>query len=167
MGRAIGGHQLPHRGATDEWLTPPEIFGCLGEFDLDPCSPVNRPWPTAAKHYTIDDDGLSKKWEGRVWLNPPYGPETGKWLARLANHRNGIALIFARTETAMFFRHVWRRADALRFIEGRLHFHHPDGHRAKGNAAGPSVLVAYGKVNVENIEFCMIPGQFIRLRGDR
>ena len=30
----------------DEWLTPPEIIKSLGEFDLDPCSPINRPWAT-------------------------------------------------------------------------------------------------------------------------
>jgi hypothetical protein len=37
----------------DEWLTPPEIIKSLGEFDLDPCSPINRPWDTAKNHYTI------------------------------------------------------------------------------------------------------------------
>ena len=64
----------------DEWLTPPEIIKALGEFDLDPCSPVNRPWDTAKKHFTKFDDGLNKEWDGRVWVNPPYGRETFKWL---------------------------------------------------------------------------------------
>jgi len=27
----------------DEWLTPPYIIKALGEFDLDPCAPINRP----------------------------------------------------------------------------------------------------------------------------
>lgn len=36
------------RADTDEWLTPPQLLKCLGPFDLDPCSPVDRPWPTAA-----------------------------------------------------------------------------------------------------------------------
>lgn len=49
----------------DEWLTPPEITRALGSFDLDPCSPINRPWPTAEKHLTILDDGLSREWFGR------------------------------------------------------------------------------------------------------
>ena len=30
-----------------EWLTPPYVLDALGEFDLDPCSPVVRPWDTA------------------------------------------------------------------------------------------------------------------------
>ena len=81
----------------DEWLTPPEIIKALGSFELDPCSPINRPWDTAAKHYTIEDNGLSLPWHGRVWMNPPYGDATEMWMQRLAEHGNGIALIFART----------------------------------------------------------------------
>lgn len=55
----------------DEWLTPPHILEALGRFDLDPCAPINRPWPTADKHYTVNDKGLTQRWEGRVFCNPP------------------------------------------------------------------------------------------------
>jgi hypothetical protein len=48
-----------------DWLTPPEIIKALGEFDLDPCSPVDRPWDTAKKHYTILDNGLRQEWGGQ------------------------------------------------------------------------------------------------------
>lgn len=123
----IGTHSLPNRGEKDEWLTPPEILTALGSFDLDPCSPVKRPWDTAKKHFTTNENGLTQNWAGRVWLNPPYGSETGKWLERLVNHGNGIALIFARTETEMFRRWVWERADSLFFFYGRLYFHHVSG----------------------------------------
>ena len=57
----------------DEWLTPPEIIKALGDFDLDPCSPINRPWNTAKNHFNINDNGLMQNWFGRVWCNPPYG----------------------------------------------------------------------------------------------
>jgi hypothetical protein len=137
---------------NDEWLTPPQVIHALGEFDLDPCAPIKRPWDMAREHYTIMDNGLAKPWNGRVWLNPPYGQETGKWLARLADHGNGIALVFARTETRMFFEHVWPKADAVLFIDGRLHFHHADGTRAAANSGGPSVLIAYGLANVIALE---------------
>lgn len=89
-----------------EWLTPPEILAALGTFDLDPCAPIVRPWDTAGQHYTIEDNGLAQAWEGRVWLNPPFGAQASKWLARLAAHGNGIALIPARTETVMFYESV-------------------------------------------------------------
>ena len=59
---------------------------------------------------------------------------------------NGLALIFARTDTAMFFRHVWPRATAVLFLRGRLTFCYPDGTGSKAghNSGGPSCLVAYG-----------------------
>lgn len=161
--KGMGGHQSAAM-LTDEWLTPPEVIAALGEFDLDPCSPGDRrPWDTAKCHFDIAADGLRQPWDGRVWLNPPYGRETGDWLDRLADHGNGIALIFARTETDMFFRHVWERADAVLFLRGRLHFHHVDGRRAAANAGAPSCLVAYGERNVAALAGCGLAGQLIRL----
>ena len=164
MSKGIGGHHRAYEGRTDVWLTPPEILAALGEFDLDPCSPVDRPWPTAKQHYTEIDDGLKQEWFGKVFCNPPYGPETAIWMKKLADHGNGIALIFARTETKMFFESVWDRADAVLFIEGRLYFHYPNGERGKTNAGAPSVLIAYGKNNAEILKNCGIKGKYIDLR---
>ena len=80
---------------TVVWLTPPHILKALGEFDLDPCASLDRPWDTARNHYTVEDNGLVQPWEGRVWLNPPYGAGMDLWLNRLANHPGGgIALVF-------------------------------------------------------------------------
>ena len=158
----MGSHQS-HAMMTDEWLTPPEIIKALGEFDLDPCSPINRPWDTAKQHFTVEDDGYTKDWFGRVWCNPPYGKATEKWLLRLAAHGTGTALIFARTETKMFFNAVWSKASALLFFEGRLYFHHVDGTRAKANAGAPSVLVAYGQADAEVLKNCKLKGFFVPL----
>ena len=157
---AIGGHHS-HAMGKDEWLTPPEVLHALGAFDLDPCSPIHRPWPTAAQHYTVLDDGLKREWQGRVWCNPPYGKEAAAWLARCADHGNAMALIFARTETAMFCEQVWGKADGILFIAGRLHFHHVDGKRAAANSGAPSVLVAYGKQNARILQRCGIAGAYV------
>lgn len=148
----------------DEWLTPREIVNALGDFELDPCSPVKRPWATAQRYFTIETDGLKQRWFGRVWLNPPYGNETEQWMQRMAEHGNGIALIFARTETQTWFRCVWPVADAVFFFRGRLAFCHVDGHRAQTNAGAPSALVAYGSANVTAIENSKLDGILIRLR---
>ena len=134
---------------SDEWLTPPEILRPLGRFDLDPCAPIRRPWATAAQHYTVQDNGLSKPWHGRVWCNPPFGREAVKWLRRCVEHRNAIALVPARTETAMFFETVWGAADAVLFMRGRPHFHHVDGRRAPFNSGAPIALIAYGDENAK------------------
>ncbi len=161
--KGMGGHQS-HAMLKDEWLTPPAILAHLGPFDLDPCSPVTRPWSTAARHLTVIDDGLAHPWVGRVWCNPPYGAEAVKWLARLADHGDGVALIFARTETSAWIKQVWGRADAVLFIYGRLHFHHVDGTKAAANSGAPSALVAYGKRNAACLRACGIPGAFVPLR---
>lgn len=158
----MGGHHSALMG-KDEWLTPPEILRALGPFDLDPCAPIVRPWEMAAKHYTKLDNGLQQPWEGRVWCNPPYGLEAERWLARCADHGNAIALIFARTETEMFFSRVWEAADGLLFLRGRLYFHHVSGERAGANAGAPSVLVAYGKDNYEALWGSKIDGHRVRL----
>ena len=106
----------------DTWLTPPALVKALGKFDLDPCTPAAMPWRTASRMLSLerDGDGLSAEWSGRVWLNPPYGRETFRWLAKLAEHKNGIALIFARTDTKGFHDEVFRKARCLFFLRGRI-----------------------------------------------
>lgn len=136
------------QAATHTWLTPPEIISALGPFDLDPCAaPTPRPWPTARNHIELPADGFEAPWHGRVWCNPPFGAHTAAWLARMADHGNGVALVFARTDTSMFHRHVFGRAHAVMFLAKRPRFHHPDGSRATGNSGGPICLIAYGERN--------------------
>lgn len=162
MTGGVGSHERHGRGRI-EWLTPPQLIESLGEFDLDPCAAVGQPWRTAHRHYTVADDGLVQPWEGRVWLNPPYDHHARKWLERLSEHGNGIALIFARTETRTFFDTVWTRAHALLFLRGRLYFHRVDGSRPNMNCGAPSVLVAYGSNNREALLRVKDTGAFIDL----
>lgn len=156
----MGSHHSA-RAETDVWLTPLSIIQSLGSFDLDPCSPILRPWDTARKHYTILDNGLAHEWQGRVWLNPPYGRETWKWLARLKAHGNGIALIFARTETDAWFSHIWGKADAILFMRGRINFCLPDGRQSSKNCGAPLALIAYGSSNVQALRESSIEGYIV------
>jgi len=144
---SMSSHQSA-RAKQTEWLTPPWLLKTLGGFDLDPCAPVKRPWPTAASHYTVHDNGLRMPWQGRVWLNPPFGDEWPLWVARLIAHGDGIALLHARTETRAFFDLVWSHAQAVCFVKGRIHFHHVSGEQSKANSGAPICLAAYGKANV-------------------
>lgn len=153
---------------NDEWLTPPDLLRGLGTFDLDPCAPIERPWPMAQKHYTKEDDGLMLPWEGRVWLNPPYGRFTFVWLEKLANHGSGIALIFARTETNGFHSEVWSKAESIFFFRGRLRFHYASGEQG-GPANAPSCLVSYSPEDTEVIASArdsgIIKGKLVALCG--
>lgn len=67
-----------HSSATQEHYTPSDIIErarkLLGGFDLDPASCVEANKRVGARRiYTETDDGLSKPWTGRVFLNPPGG----------------------------------------------------------------------------------------------
>jgi hypothetical protein len=86
-------------------------------------------------------------------------------MGRLADHGDGIALIFARTETAAFFEHVWYRASAILFFRGRLTFHRPDGSLGDFNGGAPSCLVAYGAENARCIAELTDLGRYLPLDG--
>lgn len=137
-------HDRRTEASSDEWYTPPEVFEALGlRFDLDPAAPVGGvPWVPAARHFSKREDGLARPWDGRCWVNPPYGRTTADWLDRLAAHGDGLALVFARTDTRWFQRFA-SEATALCFIGGRLRFRRPDG-SAGDTAPSPSLLVAFG-----------------------
>lgn len=136
-------HERP-QATSVEWYTPPEVFEALAiSFDLDPAAPAGGvPWVPAERSLSQADDGLTQPWSGRVWLNPPYGHDTADWLDRLARHGDGLALVFARTDTR-WYQEIVRRATALCFVAGRLSFVRPDKSRA-GSAGAPSVLLAFG-----------------------
>jgi hypothetical protein len=161
INRGIGGHTKPGRGATNDWITPKYIIDALGPFDLDPCECLQQPWPCAREAYNVNHDGLKMPWFDRCWVNPPYGEEAWPFLERLASHRNGIGLIFGRTETKLFNAHVWQQADAILFLAGRLTFFKPDGQKGGGNSGGPSVLIAYGENNIEALRTCGLPGALV------
>lgn len=160
---------LAHRevSSTDEWFTPRSILEALGEFDLDPAAPIpsRRPWSTATLHYSTDDNGLVKPWDGRVWLNPPYDRyQIGKWLGRMAAHGNGIALVFARTDTAWFHDFIFPHASAILFLAGRVIFRDVRGKPSKWNPAAPSCLVAYSRSNADCLRKCGLKGKFVSLQ---
>lgn len=145
----------------EEWITPKYITDALGKLDLDVCAPITPPWPIATATYNINDDGLLQDWYGFVWCNPPYGTKTHIWLKKLHKHNNGIALIFARTDTRMFHDYVFN-ADAILFLKGRLSFHHVNGEKG-GTAGAPSCLVAYGKEAVERLKESNLNGKLVLL----
>lgn len=135
-------------GKSDTWLTPREIWTKLGTFNTDPACPEFIKDPIAGCCYSASDDGLKQRWRGRVWLNPPFNRyQRPKWMAKMADHGNGIMLIPAATETEAFRKYVWERADAVCFITGRPHFLNEQGVRAKANCGCSIVLVAYGQLN--------------------
>lgn len=147
----------------DEWLTPPHIFKPLQPFDLDVCQPIVPFWNIAPKGFNVNDDGLSQDWTGFIWCNPPYGTQTQLWMARMKEHNNGIALVFARTDTRMYHDFIFT-ADAILFIKGRLSFYDVNGNKG-GTAGAPSCLVAWGEEAVKRLEKSGIKGRLVYLNN--
>ncbi len=159
---------MKHENTTmlsDEWLTPRYITKDLGEFDTDPCVPVNMPWTTARIMYNINNNGLLMPWDGRIWLNPPYGKDIDAWMNKMALSNNGLALVFARTETQWFHSFVWNVARGMFFFKRRIKFLDINGNES-GNAGAPSILIAYGKSNNEILAEYPLQGQYVNLEPE-
>lgn len=148
---------------TDEWYTPPAIISALGAFDLDPCAPVIPLYRTATVMYDKNSDGLSKEWFGRIWLNPPYSrPLISQFIKKMADHNNGIALLFNRCDNVMFHDIIFPSAAAMKFLRKRIRFYRPDGTQGGSPGCG-SVLIAWGKRNAEIIRDCKLEGKYVNL----
>ena len=132
---------------SPEWYTPKHIIklavAALGEIDLDPCSNSHKvPNVPAKTHYTKDDDGLSRPWFGKVYLNPPYGDVIPDWIEKLVQSYEGgeveaaIALLPGRIDT-QWFQPLYEYL--ICHVRGRLQFVGSDN-----SAPFPSVVVYLG-----------------------
>lgn len=125
--RRRAGRSVHFRSDSCEWSTPRDFFARVNErfvFTLDVCAtPENA---KCRRFYTRADDGLSQPWTGRVWCNPPYGREIGKWVARAElAARTGeaevvVCLVPARPGSG-WFQDIAMKGE-VEFIRGRLRF---------------------------------------------
>ena len=137
-------HEKPQDGVTVEWYTPPYVFDALRvEFDLDPCAAPQHDHVPAKNKILLPQNGLIEEWRGNVWLNPPYGKSTSQLIKKLAEHGNGIALVFARTDTE-WFHHAVETCDAICFIRKRVKFIDGNDGEPKGAPGASSCLIAWG-----------------------
>lgn len=137
---------------SDEFYTPPAIVKALGKFDTDPSA-----GPKRHAKLNIRRNGLSRRWRGRVWMNPPYS-DVHAWLRRFIAHGNGIVLVNARCETR-WFQELAAGADAMLLLKGRVNFDRPDETQAHPTVG--SCLVAYGARNARALQVCRLPGLLI------
>lgn len=84
-----------HSSKTNEWYTPPwvmeKVRALIGDIELDPASSERANEIVRAKRYYTKNRKLNpvdpldmKIWKAdTVWLNPPYGRDTGKWVNKL------------------------------------------------------------------------------------
>ena len=129
--------------ATDLWSTPQDLFDRLNErwsFDIDVCATADN--AKCPRYFTEADDGLSQRWGGHCWMNPPYGRTIGLWMAKAWRSAVGgtvvVCLVPARTDTAWW--HDYAMKGQIEFLRGRLKF---GGH--KNSAPFPSAIVVFGE----------------------
>lgn len=143
MGTSMN-NELMFSSKTDLWETPQDFFDKLNEefhFTLDLCA-----LPENAKcddYYTPEQDGLSKKWHGVMWCNPPYGREIGSWVRRAwfasAVGHTVVMLLPARTDTRWFHDYIYNKSRTeIRFVRGRLKFGN-----SKTSAPFPSMVCIF------------------------
>jgi len=133
---------------TDQWSTPQDFFDGLNEefhFTLDPCADeLNH---KCARFFTKEQDGLVQSWDGeRVFCNPPYGREIGKWVQKASEaHALVVMLLPARTDTKWFHDFIYQKHE-VRFVRGRLKFG-----GQKNSAPFPSMVVIFRCKNQKEV----------------
>ena len=121
----------------DKWSTPERyvdlVREILGEIDLDPATNLAaQEVVKATRFYTSEDDGLTRPWFGKVWLNPPYSqPACKQFTERLLDHLESgevsHAVVLVNTSTASkWYQRLLERASLIIFPKGRIQFWHPD-----------------------------------------
>lgn len=109
---------------TDLWETPQWLFDKYNQeyhFTLDACAiPENA---KCSRFFSPEQDGLSQEWTGRVWCNPPYGRQIGKWVQKAHDSTAEVVVMLlpARTDTA-WFHDLCLRGGQVCFLRGRLKF---------------------------------------------
>jgi len=130
---------------SPEYYTPAEYIDAarhtLGEIDLDPASNAEaNETVKATRIYSATNDGLSKPWHGRVFLNPPYGRLTGLFVLHLVEQFElgkvsaGVLLISAHTTDTSYFQPLWNHV--LCFTDHRLPWYSEGGERTTGATFG-------------------------------
>lgn len=155
--RQVRREKKPHvafNSGNNEWYTPKEIIEAarevMGEIDLDPASSeLANQIVRAEKFYTINSDGLTKDWHGRIWLNPPYARGmVEKFIDKLidSEFEQAIVLVNNATDTKWFSR-LADSANVIVFPRGRVKFSTPDG--SKGSPLQGQAIVYIGDNGVK------------------
>ncbi len=147
-------NHLAQNTGQNEWYTPDEYIEAardvLETIDVDPASSsLANKTVKAARYFTIEDDGLTEPWVGKVWMNPPYAqPLISQFIEKLCCEvENGsvseaIVLTNDSTDTAWFQR-ASSLAEAICFTKKRICFVSPEG--GKGSPLQGQAFFYFGR----------------------
>jgi len=145
---------VSHNSGQNEWYTPAEFIDAAtaafnGIIDCDPASSeIANQTVNASTFCTKEQDGLSKRWFGNVWMNPPYAqPLISQFCEALAQrYEDGeiaaaIVLVNNGTETSWFQR-LAGVASAICFPRTRIKFIDANGDPRGAPLQGQAILYA-------------------------
>ena len=120
----MGGTEYWQTSKSVEWYTPKWIFETLNcEFDLDVCSPgKDKCYTPSKRHIVLPENGLISKWDGFVWMNPPFGKRNNAWFNKFAEHKNGIAIVPVNQLNTVKFNNIIKAIECISVIKGRVNF---------------------------------------------
>ena len=100
-------------------LTPEIVVRSFSRnFDLDPCASPNQKHHFAVDNWTNDFSAWRKHWKGMVFLHPPANSETGRWIAALRNHSNGILMYKqSRLDRQAYRKHINNRVSGYILLD--------------------------------------------------
>lgn len=136
----MAAHNPQKAGGEDEWYTPSnyveaarKVMGCI---DLDPASShAAQETVQAERFFSIENDGLTQEWGGKVWMNPPYSDPlihhfSEKLIAEVTADRVQQAIVVTHNCTdTLWFHRLEEISAALCFTRGRIAFVDPQGDR--------------------------------------
>lgn len=116
---------------NEEWYTPKKYIdmarNVMGGIDIDPASnnfanlTVN-----ATTYYTKEDDGLSKDWEGKVWLNPPYSSIISEFINKICNSNVEAVVLTNNSTDTKWYQQAAINCNAICFTSGRINFYNTE-----------------------------------------
>ena len=130
-----------YSSCNEEWETPQCLFDELNDefgFTVDVCATFEN--KKCKNFYSPVQDGLTRRWDGVCWMNPPYGKKIKHWIARafLSSLKGAtvVCLVPSRTDSGWW--HDYAMKGEIRFIRGRIKFSN-----SKWNAPFPSAIVIF------------------------
>jgi phage N-6-adenine-methyltransferase len=154
----------------DNWKTPKWLLDAIEEnhglIHTDP-SQGSSTSIGSLYNYNVDDNGLEQKWNGTVFVNPPFSYKSD-FLEKAVEEveKDYCDTIFFVTPDgtdtiSWWHEYIAEKANYIWFSKGRISYVHPNGETADSPTFGTAVSV-FGDTTEEMIEWFSSNGHLVK-----